>query len=600
MSGFSSFGTQSQPGTATLFGGTSTPNPQQNTSQTGTSLFGAGAPATNSMNSTTTPGGIFGNTSNPSGGSLFGNTSTQQQQPAAGGLFGSTANSQQQPTSGSTQPTGGSLFGNVGTQQQQQQPTSGSLFGNVPTTTAAPQAGGGLFGGTATQQPAGGPMFGGTTGSLFGNTNAQQPAGGSLFSGTTTPGGASGSTTAPQQPATGLFGSTMATSAQAAGGSFGSTTGTNPLFGNKSPASIFGSQAAPATFTTTATTPSLFGQSATSLPGQFQAKPSGTLFGSTAQPTRTGSLFGSSLAPPTASTSSLLGSRSSPTAVPQQQSDPQSQFAGLTQKIDAIAEAWNPNSPQCRFQHYFYNLVDPNQASLYGRPPNATNESLWQRAVRDNPDPTCLVPVLALGFDALHMRVEAQTQQAAAQQEKLRELEKRLASLKAVHNDNNMARIQRAVSQNTQISHRLLKLIQHLHLLIPAVRSSTIRPEEEALRVALEEIEEEVRRPGGTSKMRGKINELWALVGAVNAARERGQKVGVDGPTEWTVVDEEGLKQIAQILADQHAGLEHLTKVLQRDLKDLHVITGNGTEGENLSTENFYSSTSTLRTSTLR
>ncbi|KAI6128226.1 WD40-repeat-containing domain protein [Pisolithus croceorrhizus] len=47
--------------------------------------------------------------------------------------------------------------------------------------------------------------------------------------------------------------------------------------------------------------------------------------------------------------------------------------------------------------------------------------------------------------------------------------------------------------------------------------------------------------------MRGKLNELWALVGAVNAARERGKKVGVDGPTEWTVVDEEGLKQIAQI-----------------------------------------------------
>ncbi|KAI6041469.1 nucleoporin complex subunit 54-domain-containing protein [Pisolithus marmoratus] len=591
MSGFSSFGTQNQPGT-TPFGGTSTPNagtnlfgnPQQNTSQTGTSVFGPAAPATNSANSTTTPGGLFGNTSNPGGG-LFGNSSTQQQQSSSGGPFGGTANLQQQPTPGTAQPTGSNLFGNVGTQQQQQQPVSGSLFGNVPATAAAQPTGGSLFGGSATQQPAGGGAFGGTGGSLFGNTNPQQQAGGSLFGGTTTTGGASGSMSTPQQPATGLF---------------GSTSGANPLFGNKNPANIFGSQAAPAVATTTTTTPSLFGQPATSLSGQFQAKPSGTLFGSTVQPTRTGTLFGNSLTPPITSTSSLLGSRSSPTAVIQQQSDPQSQFTALTQRIDAIAEAWNPNSPQCRFQHYFYNLVDPGQASLYGRPPNATNESLWQRAVRDNPDPTCLVPVLALGFDALHMRVEAQSQQAAAQQEKLKELEKRLASLKAVHNDNNMARIQRAVSQNTQISHRLLKLIQHLHLLIPAVRSSAIRPEEETLRVALEEIEEEVRRPGGTSKMRGKLNELWALVGAVNAARERGKKVGVDGPTEWTVVDEEGLKQIAQILADQHAGLEHLTKVLQRDLKDLRVITGNGGEGENLNTEKLYSSTSTLHASTLR
>lgn len=129
----------------------------------------------------------------------------------------------------------------------------------------------------------------------------------------------------------------------------------------------------------------------------------------------------------------------------------------------------------------------------------------------------------------------------------MQELKKRLESLKAVHNDNNIARIQRAASQHTQISHRLLKLIQHLHLLIPAVRSSAIRPEEEELRVALEVIEEEIRRPGGTSKMRAKLNELWALVGAVNAARESARKGGIDGQTEWTVVDDEGLKQIAQV-----------------------------------------------------
>lgn len=37
-------------------------------------------------------------------------------------------------------------------------------------------------------------------------------------------------------------------------------------------------------------------------------------------------------------------------------------------------------------QHYFYNLVDPSQVQLYGRPQNATNEALWQKALRENPD----------------------------------------------------------------------------------------------------------------------------------------------------------------------------------------------------------------------
>jgi nuclear pore complex protein Nup54 len=106
--------------------------------------------------------------------------------------------------------------------------------------------------------------------------------------------------------------------------------------------------------------------------------------------------------------------------------------------------------------------------------------------------------------------------------------------------------LQRAKLIQSQTQHRLLCLIQHMHLMLPTVRSTAIRPEEEALRLALEEIEEEIRRPGGMSKMRGKLNELWALVGAINAARERGRRVGLDGSSEWTVVDEEGLKQIAQ------------------------------------------------------
>ncbi|KIJ64710.1 hypothetical protein HYDPIDRAFT_111286 [Hydnomerulius pinastri MD-312] len=645
MSAFGTFG-QTPAGGSIFGGGTTNTQQGQNTGTgAGSSIFGNPPPAAG--------GSIFGNTGTGAtgGGSLFGNTQQQQQQqqPATGGgIFGNTQ--QQQPA------TGGSIFGN--TQQQQQQPApGGSIFGNTTTqpgglfgssnTQQQQTTGGSLFGNTQ-QQPAGGSLFGNTqqqqqpTGSLFGNTNnqQQQPAsGGGLF----------GSTATQQQPTTSLFGNT--TQAPAAGGLFGSTTSTtqapgsggglfgsmtgssNPLFGNKSPSSIFGSQTTGAGTTNTITPPSLFGQPpaqntttqpTTSLFGQpvqqqqqqqQQQKPLGSLFGSTTQSSGTGSLFGSTLAPPSSgfgsgSGSTLGASRSPMTVGSSQQQDPHSQFVALTQRIDAIAEAWNSNSPQCRFQHYFYNLVDPSQVSQYGRPPNATNEALWQRAVRENPDPSCMVPVLALGFDALNVRVEAQSAQATAQQEKLKELKKRLQSLTATHNDTTLARVHRALSQQTHISHRLLKLIQHLHLLIPAVRSSSIRPEEEALRVALEDMEEDIRRPGGMSKMRGKLNELWALVGAVNAARERGRKVGGDAGVEWTVVDEEGLKQITQILSDQQAGLQHLTKILQRDLKDLGVIMGTNGEGEDshMSTENrfsgststLYSSTSTLHASALR
>jgi nuclear pore complex protein Nup54 len=79
-----------------------------------------------------------------------------------------------------------------------------------------------------------------------------------------------------------------------------------------------------------------------------------------------------------------------------------------------------------------------------------------------------------------------------------------------------------------------------MHLLIPNVRSSSIRPEEEELRGKLEEVEEELRR----GRTKAKLNELWALLGAVMAGIEKGR--GSSGG-EWAVVDEEGMAQIVQV-----------------------------------------------------
>jgi len=59
------------------------------------------------------------------------------------------------------------------------------------------------------------------------------------------------------------------------------------------------------------------------------------------------------------------------------------------------------------------------------------------------------------------------------------------------------------------------------------------------MRDKLEEIEDEIRK----GRLKGRLNELWALLGAVNASIERGR----GGMGEWAVVDDEGLGQIAQV-----------------------------------------------------
>lgn len=130
--------------------------------------------------------------------------------------------------------------------------------------------------------------------------------------------------------------------------------------------------------------------------------------------------------------------------------------------------------------------------------------------------------------------------------------------------------------------------MQHLHLLIPALRSSSIRPEEEALRGALEALEAEIRGggargAGGTGRMRGKLNELWALVGAVNAARERERGSGGAGKEgRWAVVDDEGLREIAQVRTRSCTFDDFNPRLADRVRLDLDGAAGGaGTSDEN-------------------
>ncbi|KAG6861022.1 hypothetical protein C0995_004875 [Termitomyces sp. Mi166 len=561
---FGASNTQQQPaGGGGLFGApaqnttTQSTNPLlPNNAQT-TSAFGN----TGVTNTNTAGGGLFGQSTNTNnatqgttGGGLFGQP---QQQPAGtGGLFGASTQQTQPATSG----------GFFGASTQQPATTGGSLFG--PSTTTQPATGGGLFGASGTTQPAT------TGGGLFGSSTTTQPAAGGLFG---------ASTTQPQQQSSGgLFGGGLLGSKPGlsintntnTSGTTPATTNTNPLFGG-------------GTFGQSQTKPPLFGQSTTAT-GSTNTNP---LFGGGNTSTLGASALGG-----TSQAGGLGSSILGRTAVgpAQQQADAQAQHALLQQRIEAVYNAWNPVSPECRFQHAFYNMVDPSKVAQYQRPPNVSNE-LWEKARRENPNSSCFVPVFATGFDDLRARVDAQSIQSEKLKQRLTDVKKRLDALSERHALSNVSRLKRAASQQTQVTQRLLAFAQHLHLLIPAIRSSAIRPEEEQLRGKLEEIEEELRR----GRLGGKLNELWALIGAVGASAEKGRS-GDGSGGEWAVVDEEGLAQITQILSDQQAGLTHLTKVLQTIQKHLaFILVAPGGTSEDL--ESFSSSsTSTLRASALR
>ncbi|SCV70810.1 BQ2448_3572 [Microbotryum intermedium] len=478
-----------------------------------------------------------------------------------------------------------------------------SLFGSAPTSTPAPT--GGLFGATPTSTA-------GTTGSLFGGFGATTsqapatPAGGGLFGGSTTGAGMFGasSTTTSQAPATtSLFGQQQSTTTTP--GLFGASTsaatpGGSSLFGATSQpgatSSLFGASTAPAG-------QSLFGQSQQAPSFSFgasnqaqqqannAAQPAVTaapLFGQS-QSAATASLFGSKSASSSLfASNSTFGVQPNPAVQPQPPMPklgdpyppPNPNERPIESRIEAIKSAWDPQDPKCRFQTYFYNEPAPlNNVKMYGRPPQGTDEKAWQKAVRENPDPEKLVPAIAIGFAAIQTRIESQQKQALAHQALLGEIRAHLSELSSTHSLVTSLRTLRATQTATALQARILALVAKVSALTPS-RNASVRSEEDAMRVRLESM------AGDAERAQGRANELWSGVGAVKA-----RKQALAGEREWAVVDEEGLRQVLEILASQQAGLDHLTKTLQNAAGDVEVIN----EAFGLSTRSPSSVNNTLR-----
>ncbi|CAK5284667.1 unnamed protein product [Mycena citricolor] len=523
---------QQQAPTLNLFTNTAGNNANNNNNNAGTNIFGT-------SNTGTTGTGLFGTGGGAATGtSIFGanNNNNNNNAPAPGagtGIFGAAV--------GAGAGTGTGLFGASNTSNA---PATGTGTG----TGIFSSGGGGIFGNNNTANV-----------NTNVNNNATAPGTGLFGANTAAPGttpalGGGLFANSAAKPATGLFGSSTTTQPTPGTGLFGaSTAGTQPAAGT----SIFGtSSAQPAAGTSTGTGTGMFGGS-----GMFGAKP----LGATQSAGPFGNASTNNLAPPqqNALTTSALGGGGGTV----------DEGTRLQARIEALYQAWNPSSPQCRFQYIFYNRVDAGRIAQYGRPQNALNETVWARAVRDNPDPATLVPALATSFDDLRQRVDAQGTQAAGQAKHMEEIQKRLATL-ITHQAQNRARLAKVSGEQVHLLQRIMALVTHLHLLIPALRSSGLRAEEETVRGWLDELRDELGlgaangKGNGSGRLRGKLGELWALVGALGAAAGRNQA----GGAEWKVVDEDGLARIAMVLSEQQAGLQHLTKILRKDLADLAVV----------------------------
>ncbi|KAJ3320032.1 hypothetical protein HDV06_005766 [Boothiomyces sp. JEL0866] len=369
-------------------------------------------------------------------------------------------------------------------------------------------------------------------------------------------------------------------------GGFGQPAATTNTFGQPATTNTFGQPAATNTFGQPSNT-NTFGQPSTGLfgnqtntgfgqnnsntfgkptlslnTGVNQPKPSTSLFGNTQNNTGfgqnkptgfgTSNIFGGQ----PAQQSNMFGQ--STFSQPQQNQfqnqsfqtnsilnfNPDQQAQALDQ-VRAAASAFDPSSPAC---HYFYNMVHQSEVGLY-QPGPTEDRTLYEQAQQQNPDPSCMVPVLAVGFDGLKKRSEIQNDQLATHKEKLAEIQEKIFKLEQTRTISTIIKIEEYKRKHRQLVHKVFQLLKSVQLL--RNKGYILRPEEEALITRLISMDRDLAKP---SVFRGRINEIWAQVQQFKDV----EPVSVS-------IDSQSIKPLYSALEGMGKGLMELTSVCRED-----------------------------------
>lgn len=390
--------------------------------------------------------------------------------------------------------------------------TTSSIFGNEGP--SAPQTQSSLFGGGQQQQQQQQPAS-----SMFGATQQQQPAS-NMFG-----------ATQQQQPASNMFGATQQQQPAA-----------NSFFGNPQ-----------------------------------QQQPAGGLFGGGQQQAQQqpagASLFGGGQQQPLLSQSQ------------QQQQQPGNSLwqpgqgmvprqKAIPEQFKSLAEKWHPESPLCSFQHYFYNYVGEDRAPFF-RPPPGEDERKWEEALDKKPGPG-YIPVRAVGFEQVGMRLQRQMDHLMGYNMRLHEINEALNALLQKHDVVISVRTLAAKRKHQALSHRCLVLATKVQVL--RNRGYAMSGDEEDLKGKLLLLERGVFEPG----LGGRGEEIWARMMAIRERAtmlqqemERSARETTNGRDDTTTaVDESTLKKAAKILDDYASQLAHLKKELgqiQTDFKEWEI-----------------------------
>lgn len=213
--------------------------------------------------------------------------------------------------------------------------------------------------------------------------------------------------------------------------------------------------------------------------------------------------------------------------------------------MKTIFNKWDPKNPECSFQHYFYNAVNPDEAPFYGPAPHE-DERKWEEALAKKPSPGS-IPVLARGFEEIAARINAQVLAVTGLRTRLHEINNSLSLMKDQHELNFASRITEAKRKHIVHTQRTLALATKVQIL--RNRGYVMDQAEEELKKKLIELEKKTFDP----VLGGRQEEIWARMSGVRERarilQEETEKLGkaIEGQQNGEILSEEDQKALEKV-----------------------------------------------------
>ncbi|CAG8578583.1 1302_t:CDS:2 [Dentiscutata heterogama] len=221
------------------------------------------------------------------------------------------------------------------------------------------------------------------------------------------------------------------------------------------------------------------------------------------------------------------------------------------EELSRLISAWSPESIDCRFQSYFYNMVHPAEVQFYTQP-SSMPQALWNEAQANNPDRT---------MQDVKKRLAVQEEITAKANVKFKEYGAKLEDMKRKHNLETLVRIEDRKRKHIELTQRVIKLMRRIQVL--RLSGTLIRSDEEALKGRLEDIKQQLQRSS---------RKLETLKTQYNVTK---LQWGVREPPvthKFNAVNDNQLENIIKVLDTEQTGIVHDIETLKKDSKDIDVI----------------------------